>query len=56
MEEVYEFASLAFAAMPYRFLYLSVDSWVPAITIMIIKYIYKTLTYFLQLKYKKQIK
>lgn len=27
MEEVYEFGSLAFAAMPYRFIYLTLDTW-----------------------------
>ena len=27
MDEVYEFGSLAFAAMPYRFIYLELDTW-----------------------------
>jgi hypothetical protein len=56
MEEVYDFASLAFAAMPYRFLYLSVNEWFPALIILGIKYMYKVVNYFLSLKFRKQIK
>jgi len=53
MDEVYEFGSLAFAAMPYRFLYLSLDTWSQAIIVFCIKYFYKFLVYFFSLKYKK---
>jgi len=56
MEEVYDFASLAFAAMPYRFLYLTVDTWPSAIIVFIIKYVYKFIVYFLTLKYSKKLK
>jgi hypothetical protein len=55
MDEVYEFASLAFAAMPYRFIYLNLDNWGQAIGLFAIKYTYKILVYFVSLKYKKQI-
>lgn len=51
MEEIYEFGSLAFAAMPYRFVYLELDEWFQAIASFTIKYIYKFLVYFTTLKY-----
>lgn len=56
MEECYEFFSLAFAAMPYRFLYLSVDSWAEAMPIMGVKFFYKTGVYVLVLRYKSWLK
>ena len=56
MEEVYEFASLAFAAMPYRFIYLGLNTWSSASVVFCIKYFYKFLLYFFTLKYKKQFK
>jgi predicted XRE-type DNA-binding protein len=55
MEEVYEFASLAFAAMPYRLIYLSLDQWFQAGILFAIKYIYKFLVYFITLKNDKWI-
>lgn len=55
MDEVYEFSSLAFASMPYRFLFLSVSSWPSASIILAIKFIYKLITYVLALRYKKHI-
>ena len=56
MQEVYEFASLAFAAMPYRFIYLNLNTWPSAVVVFCIKYFYKFLLYFFTLKYKKTIK
>jgi hypothetical protein len=50
MGEVVEFGSLAFAAMPYRFLYLSLDLWYQAIAVFAIKYIYKFIVYFVTLR------
>ena len=52
MDEVYEFGSLAFAAMPYRFIYLSLDQWSQASVVFAIKYAYKLIVYFLNLKFK----
>lgn len=56
MQEVYEFASLAFAAMPYRFIYLTLDEWDQAAIVFAIKYFYKFIVYFSTLKYEKHIK
>ena len=56
MEEVYEFGSLAFAAMPYRFIYLSLDAWNQAVIVFAIKYIYKFVVYFCTLKYERGIR
>ena len=56
MAEIFEFSSLAFAAMPYRFLFLSVNSWSTGMTIIGVKFIYKFVWYVLSLKYKTEIK
>ncbi len=53
MEDLYEFGSLAFAAMPYRFVFLTIDTWTEASIVFVIKYTYKTLGFFIALKYKK---
>ena len=55
MEEVYEFGSLAFASMPYRFIYLTLDEWNQAILVYVIKYSYKFIVYFMSLKYGDSI-
>jgi hypothetical protein len=53
MDEVYEFSSLAFAAMPYRFIFLGLDDWRQFAIVLGIKYIYKFIVYFIGIKYKK---
>ena len=47
VEELYEFLSLNLGAFPYRFLYLGVDSYLLATLTIAIKFIYKTLVYFI---------
>eukprot|EP00347_Sterkiella_histriomuscorum_P006860 403351157 len=56
MDEIYEFGSLAFAAMPYRFIYLELDTWGQASIVFAIKYIYKFIVYIASMKYKSQMK
>lgn len=51
MDNVIEFSSLAFAAMPYRFIYLEIDAYGVAFLIFTIKYIYKFIAYFIPLKF-----
>ena len=51
MDNVLEFSSLAFAAMPYRFIYLGVDRYEIAFTIFAVKYGYKVVAYFVPLKW-----
>ena len=43
VEEIYEFASLSLAAMPYRFLFLGVDNPITASIVVSIKFVYKIL-------------
>jgi predicted transport protein len=47
VDEIYEFASLSLAAMPYRFIFLDVDNFVVAILIIIFKIAYKVTTNFI---------
>jgi hypothetical protein len=56
MDEIYGFASFAFASLPYRFMFLTINNWIPAATLMGIKYLYKIATYFIAVKYKKELK
>ena len=45
IEEIFEFMALNVAAFPYRFIYLSIDSPLPAAGVLIIKFTYKSLSY-----------
>ena len=46
VEEIYEFAALSLAAMPYRFVILDVDNFGTAFVIITIKFSYKLLIYY----------
>ena len=39
--ELYDIASLSFASMPFRFLFLSIDTVEGVITLLIVKFSYK---------------
>lgn len=42
VQEIYEFAALSLAAMPYRFVFLGVDRIETAMIIILIKFMYKS--------------
>lgn len=46
MDDIYEFASLAMAAFPYRFLFFGLDSILAMAIIMGVKFIYKWVGHF----------
>jgi len=47
VETIYEFLSLGMAAFPYRFLFLSVDLPTIAAFLAGVKFVYKTIVYFM---------
>lgn len=55
VQEIYQFTSLTLAAMPYRFLFLSVDNVFSVVVILVIKFVYKMGAYFVIPFYFKRI-
>jgi hypothetical protein len=56
MDDLYDTASLSFAAMPFRFLYLSVDTYPSIAVLLLVKFSYKWNKFLLTPKLKELCK
>mmetsp|Transcript_20069 Transcript_20069/g.37280 ORF Transcript_20069/g.37280 Transcript_20069/m.37280 type:complete len:436 (-) Transcript_20069:188-1495(-) len=55
LAQLFEFYSFLLAALPFRFLYFQLTSWLEYLQLLVIKFLYKTLVHFMVPKWSKSI-